>query len=101
MANNLSKKNLENPEQFELYGEPPDLRPYKTFRIAVSGDVLLNRLEVEIVDRPEFQRLRRIRQLGTAMYVYPSAQHTRFEHSLGTLYQVELMVGFIEINQLS
>ncbi len=101
MANNLSKRNLKNPEQFEFYGEEPDLRPYKTFRLAVSGDVLLNRLEVEIVDRPEFQRLRRIRQLGTAMYVYPSAQHTRFEHSLGTLCMAEMMVGFIKINQLS
>ena len=38
---------------------------------------------MQVVDTPEFQRLRRIRQLGFVHYVYPSANHTRFEHSLG------------------
>ncbi|MFC5972797.1 HD domain-containing protein [Halomarina salina] len=36
-----------------------------------------------LLDTPIVQRLRRIRQLGTVSYVYPSANHTRFEHSLG------------------
>ncbi|UWG50305.1 HD superfamily phosphohydrolase [Halalkaliarchaeum sp. AArc-CO] len=36
-----------------------------------------------LLDTPAVQRLRRIRQLGTAQFVYPSANHTRFEHSLG------------------
>jgi HD superfamily phosphohydrolase len=36
-----------------------------------------------IVDHPAFQRLRRIRQLGPIHFVYPGAQHTRFEHTLG------------------
>jgi hypothetical protein len=38
---------------------------------------------VDIVDTPTFQRLRRIKQLAFASYVYPGATHTRFEHSLG------------------
>jgi HD superfamily phosphohydrolase len=37
----------------------------------------------DLVDSPEFQRLRMIRQLGTASYVFPNAEHNRFSHSLG------------------
>jgi len=42
--------------------------------------------ELAIIDNPVFQRLRRIRQLSGAHLTYPSAQHTRFEHSLGVLH---------------
>ena len=42
--------------------------------------------ELAIIDNPIFQRLRRIRQLSGAHLTYPSAQHTRFEHSLGVLH---------------
>lgn len=39
----------------------------------------------KLVDNKHFQRLRYIKQL-TCQYVYPSANHTRFEHSLGVYY---------------
>jgi len=42
--------------------------------------------EKDIIDSREFQRLRRIRQLAGAHLVYPSAQHSRFEHSIGAMH---------------
>ena len=74
------------------------LRADKTFGIAVCGDVLLNKLEVTIVNTKEFQRLRKIKQLGSTYMVYPSAVHTRFEHSLGVLKQAEEIIKNIRDN---
>lgn len=39
-----------------------------------------------LVDSPEFQRLRRIRQLGLAHFAYQAAEHSRFAHSLGAFH---------------
>jgi HD superfamily phosphohydrolase len=75
-----------------------NLKIHKIFRLAVSGDVLLTKLEVSIVDTPEFQRLRRVRELGTTHLVYPTAIHTRFDHSLGTLAMADRMVKAIRSN---
>ncbi|CAF1010789.1 unnamed protein product, partial [Didymodactylos carnosus] len=40
----------------------------------------------KIIDTPQFQRLRRIKQLSATDYVFPGASHNRFEHSIGTCY---------------
>jgi HD superfamily phosphohydrolase len=42
--------------------------------------------EKNIIDSPSMQRLRRIYQLQSARWVYPAAEHTRFQHSLGTMH---------------
>lgn len=57
----------------------------KFIRDSVYGDISLNNFEVKIMDMPQFQRLRRIKQLGLISLIYPGATHTRFEHSIGTM----------------
>jgi uncharacterized protein len=48
--------------------------------------IQVTELERELIDAPVFQRLRRIKQLAGAHLVYPSAQHSRFEHSMGAMH---------------
>lgn len=57
----------------------------KFIRDSVYGDISLTRFEEKIMDMPQFQRLRRIKQLGLISLIYPGATHTRFEHSIGTM----------------
>ncbi|UCB59903.1 MAG: HD domain-containing protein [Candidatus Bathyarchaeota archaeon] len=52
----------------------------------VYGYVYITESEKDVVDSFPMQRLHRLRQLAGAEYVYPSANHTRFEHSIGTLH---------------
>lgn len=55
----------------------------------VWGFIDLNSgLLFDLIEHPYFQRLRRIRQLGLTYLVYPGANHTRFEHSIGSMYLV-------------
>ena len=56
--------------------------------MTVIKDSVHDHIEVEgvaaaLLDTPAVQRLRHVKQLGTVQLVYPSANHTRFEHSLG------------------
>ncbi len=60
-------------------------RKGKVITDPVHGDVFVTPLELRIIDSPAFQRLRRVRQLGTTHLVYPGATHSRFSHSLGAL----------------
>jgi len=70
--------------------------PGKVIRDPVHGDIFLSPLQIACLDTREVQRLRGIRQLGTAYLVYPSAQHTRFEHSLGTLHMAATILDALE-----
>ena len=61
----------------------------REFNDPVWATISATPFEGVIIDSPLFQRLRRIRQLGVVHWVYPGAVHTRFEHSLGVLHQVQ------------
>lgn len=67
-------------------------------RDAVWGDVELAPELVDLLGAPELQRMRGIRQLGTAHLVYPSANHTRFEHGLGTCHVAGRILDALERN---
>ncbi|GAB4311934.1 MAG: HD domain-containing protein [Methanobacteriaceae archaeon] len=58
----------------------------KFIRDSVHGNLHLENFEVNIVDTPQVQRLRRIKQLGFTYLVYPGANHSRFEHSMGAMF---------------
>jgi HD superfamily phosphohydrolase/uncharacterized protein YjbK len=68
----------------------------KTIRDAVHGDIAVDEKFIKIIDTPEFQRLHRIRQLSTAYSIYPTAQHTRFSHSVGTFYVMKLLINHFQ-----
>ncbi len=53
-------------------------------RDEIHGTIEFTEIEEKIIDSPDFQRLRRIKQMSVSNLVYPGANHTRFEHSLGT-----------------
>ncbi|OKY79156.1 MAG: HD superfamily phosphohydrolase [Candidatus Methanohalarchaeum thermophilum] len=55
----------------------------KIIKDPIHDYIKLNDLGLKLVDTHQLQRLRRVRQLGFSYLVYPGANHTRFEHSLG------------------
>ncbi|XP_032897689.1 deoxynucleoside triphosphate triphosphohydrolase SAMHD1-like isoform X2 [Amblyraja radiata] len=58
----------------------------KVFNDPIHGHIEMHPLLVRIIDTPQFQRLRFIKQLGGTYFVYPGASHNRFEHSIGVAY---------------
>ena len=58
----------------------------QVFNDPIHGHIKLSPICVRIVDTPQFQRLRHIKQLGGVYFVYPGASHNRLEHSIGQVY---------------
>jgi len=65
---------------------------FSVIRDPVHGDVYLTHEEIAVLDTREMQRLRGVKQLGTAYLVYPGAVHTRFDHSIGTLHMAARVI---------
>ncbi len=72
--------------------------PTTILRDPVHGDIELTSEEIGLIDTAEFQRLRGIKQLGTASLVYPGAVHTRFEHSIGVLHMTDRLLDAVNKN---
>jgi len=67
-------------------------------RDPVHGDVEVHAHEGRLLDTCVLQRLRGIKQLGTASLVFPGAVHTRFEHSIGTMHMADRLMDAINRN---
>ena len=59
---------------------------YKIFEDPIHGYIKINSNILQFIDTRQFQRLRYLKQLGTLSYIFHSANHTRFEHSIGVGY---------------
>jgi len=81
-------------QQLDPYTERLKTSPVqreKDVNDALWGTISFTKIEVALLDSPLLQRLRFIRQLGAAHWVYPGAVHTRFEHLLGSMHLVRSM----------
>ncbi|ACV48685.1 MULTISPECIES: HD domain-containing protein [Halomicrobium] len=68
-----------------------------TIKDSVHDHIAVEGVAEALLDTPPVQRLRRIAQLGTVTLVYPSANHTRFEHSLGVYHLADEALGHLGI----
>uniref|UniRef100_A0A3P9DMT9 Deoxynucleoside triphosphate triphosphohydrolase SAMHD1 n=1 Tax=Maylandia zebra TaxID=106582 RepID=A0A3P9DMT9_9CICH len=72
---------------------------FQVFNDPIHGHVALHPLLIKIIDTPQFQRLRNIKQLGGTYFVFPGASHNRFEHSLGVGYLAGRLVKALNERQ--
>jgi HD superfamily phosphohydrolase len=68
-----------------------------SIRDPVYGLVPITEIEQEILKLPIMNRLKNIKQLGLAYLAFPGANHTRFEHSIGTMHVAHLIATGIEV----
>jgi HD superfamily phosphohydrolase len=75
------------------------LAPSKTQTDPVHRDIYWTEIERLIIDSRPFQRLRHVKQLGMTLKVYPSAEHSRFTHGLGTLQAAQDIIDRVVANR--
>ena len=78
---------------------PQKARDQKVIRDALWGFSVYYKHEISIIDSPLFQRLRAIYQTALAHYTYPSATHSRFQHSLGATALAEKVLNSLQRKQ--
>ncbi len=69
---------------------------FKEFSDPIYGFIKADYRELHLIDSLIFQRLRHIKQLGLTYLVFPSAQHSRFEHALGVMHLADRLYTEIE-----
>ncbi|MCL2295707.1 MAG: HD domain-containing protein [Methanomassiliicoccaceae archaeon] len=72
---------------------------YKVIHDPIHGSIRVEEPFLTILDRHEMQRLREVKQLGLGSMVFPGANHTRFEHSLGTYHLAGRMAASIGLSK--
>jgi HD superfamily phosphohydrolase len=72
---------------------------YKVIHDSVHGTVKVDGVFLELLERPEMQRLHGIHQLGLAYFVFPGANHTRLEHSLGTYHIASKLCSNLDMDE--
>ena len=68
-----------------------------TIKDSVHDHIAVEGVAAALLETPPVQRLRRVKQLGTVTMVYPSANHTRFEHSLGVYHLADRALSHLGI----
>jgi uncharacterized protein len=87
------------PKQYAVhYNHISSIAHMTSIKDPVHGYIDLPQVIRPILDSRVLQRLRYIRQLGFSYLVYPGANHSRFEHSLGTLHLASLMAVQLDLN---
>ena len=71
----------------------------KVFNDSILKHIELHPACIAVVDTREFQRLRRLKQLGPTEWVFPGATHQRFAHSIGVSYLAGRLVERLQRNQ--
>jgi len=74
----------------------------RTYLDPIHNDIVLDhrdpadRLIIDLIDTPEFQRLRRVHQLGVSFFTFQGAEGSRFTHSVGVMYVASKLIDMVE-----
>ena len=72
------------------------LKIVKYINDPVYGGIGITQLELDLISTPVFQRLRGLKQVARLNFIFPSAEHSRYVHSIGVLYIMSLMTEQLE-----